>query len=48
MKTDGRRIVTVSGSTLQVIDAATRQVKGTLDLSSSGIQYGQLNLLLKR
>ena len=46
VKTDGRRIVTVSGSTLQVIDAATRQVKGTLDLSSSGIQYGQLNLLL--
>jgi hypothetical protein len=46
VKTDGRRIVTVSGSTLQVIDAATRQVKGTLDLSSSGVQYGQLNLLL--
>ena len=46
MKTDGRRIVTVSGSTLQVIDAATRQVTGTLDLSSSGVQYGQPNLLL--
>ena len=46
MKTDGRRIVTVSGSTLEVIDAATRQVTGTLDLSSSGVQYGQLNLLL--
>jgi hypothetical protein len=46
VKTDGRRIVTVSGSTLEVIDAATRQVTGTLDLSSSGVQYGQLNLLL--
>ena len=46
MKTDGRRIVTVSGSTLEVIDAATRQVTGTLDLSSPGVQYGQLNLLL--
>jgi hypothetical protein len=46
VKTDGRRIVTVSGSTLEVIDAATRQVTGTLGLSSSGVQYGQLNLLL--
>jgi uncharacterized secreted protein with C-terminal beta-propeller domain len=46
VKTDGRRIVTVSGSTLEVIDAATGQVTGTLDLSSSGVQYGQLNLLL--
>src|SRR5580700_5533085 len=46
VKTDGRRIVTVSGSSLEVIDAATRQVTGTLDLSSSGVQYGQLNLLL--
>jgi uncharacterized secreted protein with C-terminal beta-propeller domain len=46
VKTDGRRIVTVSGSTLEVIDAATRQVTGTLDLSSAGVQYGQLNLLL--
>ena len=46
VKTDGRRIVTVSGSTLEVIDAATRQVTGTLDLSSAGVPYGQLNLLL--
>ena len=46
VKTDGRRIVTVSGSSLEVIDAATRQVTGTLDLSSAGVQYGQLNLLL--
>jgi uncharacterized secreted protein with C-terminal beta-propeller domain len=46
VKTDGRRIVTVSGSTLEVIDAATRQVTGTLDLSSSGVQSGPLNLLL--
>ncbi|HEX9041122.1 MAG TPA: beta-propeller domain-containing protein [Trebonia sp.] len=48
VKTDGQRIVTVSGSTLEVIDAATRQVSGTLDLSSAGVQYGQLNLLLSR
>ena len=46
VKTDGRRIVTVSGSTLEVIDAATGQVTGTLDLSSRGVRYGQLNLLL--
>jgi hypothetical protein len=46
VKTDGRRIVTVSGSTLEVIDAATRQVTGTLNLSSAGVQYGPLNLLL--
>ncbi|WP_187365801.1 beta-propeller domain-containing protein [Trebonia kvetii] len=46
VKSDGRRIVTVSGSTLEVIDAATRQVTGSLDLSSSGVQYGQPNLLL--
>lgn len=46
VKTDGRRIVTVSGSTLEVIDAATRQETGTLDLSATGVQYGQLNLLL--
>jgi hypothetical protein len=46
VKTDGRRIVTVSGSTLEVIDAATRKVTGTLDLSSAGVQYGQPNLLL--
>jgi Beta propeller domain len=46
VKTDGRRIVTVSGSTLEVIDAATRQVTGTLDLSSAGVPYGQPNLLL--
>jgi hypothetical protein len=46
VKTDGRRIVTVSGSTLEVIDAATRQVTGTLDLSAAGVRYGQLNLLL--
>jgi hypothetical protein len=46
VKTDGRRIVTISGSTLEVIDAASRQVTGTLNLSSSGLQYGGLNLLL--
>ena len=46
VKTDGRRIVTVSGSTLEVIDSATRQVTGTLDLSAAGVQPGPLNLLL--
>jgi uncharacterized secreted protein with C-terminal beta-propeller domain len=32
VKTDGRRIVTVTGSTLRVVDVATRQVTGSLPL----------------
>ena len=32
VKTDGRRIITVAGGTLRVIDAASRQVTGTLPL----------------
>jgi hypothetical protein len=39
VKTDGRRIVTVSGMVLRVVDAQTRQLTGVLDLSS-GTQYG--------
>jgi hypothetical protein len=36
VKTDGRRIVTVNGSVLRVVDARTRQVTGRLDLSGDG------------
>lgn len=39
VKTDGRRIVTISGMVLRVVDAQTRQLTGVLDLSS-GAQYG--------
>jgi hypothetical protein len=43
VKTDGRRIITVTGTTLHVTDARTRAVTGTLELSS----YGQpVSLLL--
>jgi hypothetical protein len=38
VKTDGRRIVTISGGVLRVIDAQTRQLTGAIDLSSGG-QY---------
>jgi len=38
VKTDGRRIVTISGGVLRVIDAQTRQLTGAIDLSSEG-QY---------
>lgn len=46
VKTDGSRIVTVSGNTLEVIDAASHQVTGTLNLTSAGISGGTVNLLL--
>lgn len=46
VKTDGRRIVTVGGGSLEVIDAATRQVTGRLNLASAGIHGGPANLLL--
>ncbi len=36
VKTDGRRIVTVNGSVLRVVDARTRQVTGRLDLAGNG------------
>src|SRR5215469_7187406 len=38
VKTDGRRIVTVSGGVLRVVDAQTGQLTGAIDLSSDG-QY---------
>jgi hypothetical protein len=46
VKTDGRRIVTVAGDTLEVIDAASRRVTGLLNLSSAGVQAEPVNLLL--
>jgi hypothetical protein len=48
VKTDGRRIVTVANSVLQVIDAASRTVTGRLDLSAAGegMAYQPVNLLL--
>jgi hypothetical protein len=39
VKTDGRRIVTINGGVLRVVDAQTGQLTGALDLSSGG-QYG--------
>jgi uncharacterized secreted protein with C-terminal beta-propeller domain len=44
VKTDGRRIVTVSQGTLRVVDAATRKQTGKLDLGTSGA--GDADLLL--
>jgi hypothetical protein len=38
VKTDGQRIVTISGGVLRVVDAETRQLTGAIDLSSGG-QY---------
>jgi Beta propeller domain len=48
VKTDGRRIVTVAGGVLQVIDAASRKVTGRLNLRSvaGDIAYQPVNLLL--
>jgi hypothetical protein len=48
VKTDGRRIVTVAGGVLEVIDAASRTVSGRLDLSAVGqdLAYQPANLLL--
>lgn len=34
VKTDGRRIVTITGNVLRVVDAQTRQLTGVLDLST--------------
>jgi uncharacterized secreted protein with C-terminal beta-propeller domain len=44
VKTDGRRIVTVSQGKLRVVDAATREQTGELDLGMSA--GGDVNLLL--
>ncbi len=47
VKTDGRRIVTVAGGTLRVVDAATRRVTGTLALGRGQKgYYGPTELLL--
>jgi hypothetical protein len=48
VKTDGRRIVTVIGGILRVVDAQTMQLTGVLDLSPWEGSYGAapLNLLL--
>ena len=46
VKTDGQRIITLSGSTLEVVDAASRVVTGRLDLSPYGMAAGAANLLL--
>jgi hypothetical protein len=53
VKTDGRRLVTITGNVLRVVDAQTRQITGVLDLSSGsdigGPRFGALtpaNLLL--
>ncbi|MER7459040.1 beta-propeller domain-containing protein [Micromonospora sp. NPDC126480] len=48
VKTDGRRIVTVTGGVLRVVDPASRQVTGRLDLtaSRSGKGWSQHDLLL--
>jgi hypothetical protein len=48
VKTDGRRIVTVAGGVLEVIDAASRTVTGRLELSAAGgdMAYQPANLLL--
>jgi hypothetical protein len=46
VKTDGRRIVTVAGGVLRVVDAATRRVTGTLRLDQDGGSGGQDSLLL--
>jgi beta propeller domain-containing protein len=51
VKTDGRRIVTVSGGVLRVVDAASRRVTGRLDLvgstdPGSGLRYATGDLLL--
>ena len=40
VKTDGRRIVTISGGVLRVVDAATDQLTGALDLSSGAMYAG--------
>jgi hypothetical protein len=40
VKTDGRRIVTVTGGVLRVVDARTGQLTGAIDLSSDGQYVG--------
>src|SRR2546430_3311447 len=44
VKTDGKRIVTVSGGVLRVVDAASRTVTGTLDVAGDGEARGAYGL----
>jgi hypothetical protein len=37
VKTDGHRIVTVTGTTLRVVDAAGRRLTGLIDLATAGV-----------
>jgi hypothetical protein len=51
VKTDGRRIVTISGGTLRVVDAASHQVTGSLRLTDPSVpvpefQFFSSNMLL--
>ncbi|AVT40045.1 beta-propeller domain-containing protein [Plantactinospora sp. BB1] len=47
VKTDGRRIVTVSRGTLRVVDPASRRLTGTLKLDSGpDVGWAETNLLL--
>jgi uncharacterized secreted protein with C-terminal beta-propeller domain len=45
VKTDGRRIVTVTGGVLRVVDPATRRITGRLGLDTPA-QYADMSLLL--
>jgi len=46
VKTDGKRIVTVAGGVLRVVDAASRTLIGSVDLDLVGRGPSYLNLLL--
>jgi hypothetical protein len=46
VKTDGHRIVTLTGSTLRVVDAASRRLTGLIDLNSAVGQQGTAGDLL--
>jgi hypothetical protein len=49
VKTDGRRIITISGGVLHVVDAASRQVTGRLDLrqgQNDPVMWNSPNLML--
>jgi uncharacterized secreted protein with C-terminal beta-propeller domain len=46
VKTDGDRVLTVSGGVLRVIDTATRKVTASLDLNRNGRGYAPADLLV--
>ena len=46
VKTDGHRIVTVTGTTLRVVDAASRRLTGLIDLATAGASGGSPGELL--